>query len=343
MEPFLGDHVGYFSSEFGRDFGSMQWSARLEGFSEQAGDDQFVGFYGMHGSWGSVLETSLIPIGTPSGIERFVYLDMGSDAKSSLTQTIYMGPLVDQQEMERTNTLPSDIDPDIPGFDENYEIYMSTSVAGDKGVYSRYDAGVLYEDSIEEDPGSRWYAGIASPRASEFGQSSPNLKLLGEGPNSKVGFSLLVTKDAGPHGYVPVADHSAHGESTLGAKIFSGTVGDPDDREVLVGAYGDDDSNIVVGKIETDEGFYTGLVRQFVASGTGTFTVTGSGRSDLYAVIYPIGGGAPGSGIMPGSVVSGNLPGADYEYHKGQVTAGFSVGDKPENNIIWSFEGGGHE
>jgi hypothetical protein len=340
----IGDHVGSFESTFLRDFGSNQWSASLSGFSEQAGDSQFDGtHYGMYGVWGSILETdpSLVQ-GTGQGmegIERFVYLNMGSNAKSSLSQTIMMGPEVDQ----RDAMFGDNGDPAFAGFDENYKIYLSTNVAGDKGVYSRYDAGVLFEDSTDDiDATSRWYAGIASPRAFEDQVSSPNLQLLAEGPNSVVSFDLLVVKDNGTHGYIPVADYSAVGKSTLGAQIFSGTIGQPDDREVLAGGYLNADGKAVVGKIETDEGVYEGIVRQFIGSGTGTFTVSGSGRSDLHALIYVPGSTTP-SGLPSGQLNPGNLPGADYEYSKFQITAGYSVGDLDDNNIVWSFEGGGEE
>ena len=341
----IGDHVGSFESTFLRDFGSNQWSASLSGFSEQAGDSQFDGtHYGMHGVWGSILETdpSLVQgTGPMEGIERFVYLNMGSNAKSSLSQTIMMGPEVDQRDASFGD---NSADPTItPGFDENYKIYLSTNVAGDKGVYSRYDAGVLFEDSVGEGPGGRWYAGIASPRAGVEDQfASPNLQLLGEGPNSVVSFDLLIVKDNGTHGYIPVADYSAVGKSTLGAQIFSGTIGQQNDREVLAGGYLNADGKAVVGKIETDEGVYEGIVRQFIGSGTGTFTVSGSGRSDLHALIYVPGSTTP-SGLPSGQLIPGNLPGADYEYSKFQITAGYSVGDLDENNIVWSFEGGGQE
>jgi len=333
-ELFVGDHVGSFSSEFGRNFGSHQWSAKLEGFSEQAGDDQFAGFYGMNGIWGSALETEpYLLLGSPESIERYVYLDMGSDARSSLSQSIWMGAMVDQLENPQG--------PEGMGFDENYELYISTNLAGDKGVYARYETGVLYEDSIAEGPSGRWYGGIASPRAQVGQIQSDNLIMISEGPNSEVGFSLLVTKDSGTHGFVPVADYSVRGTSTLGASIFAGTMGQQNDREVLAGAYLDGNGDAVVGKIETDEGVYLGDVRQFVASGTGTLTVAGSGRSDLYGFIHEAGAGVPQAGINPGSIVTTTLPGADYVYNKGQVTAGFSVGDS--SNIIWSFEGGGQE
>ncbi len=350
-EVNLGDHVGYFSSEFGRDSGSLPWSARIEGFSEQAGDDQSGNapeVYGLHGAWGSILETdSSLVQGTDEDmedIERFVYLNMGSNAKSNLSQSIVMGPFVDQ--LGAAFVADGD-DPIHPGFDENYKLYLSTNVAGDKGVYSRYDAGVLYEDSTDDDGDetieSRWYGGIASPRAFEEQVTSPNLQLLGEGPNSQVSFDLLMVKHNGTHGYIPVADYSAVGTGSNGAQIFSGTVGDPDDREVLAGGYLNADGKAVVGKIETDEGPYEGIVRQFIGSGTGEFTVSGSGRSDLHALIYEPSVGTP-AGLDSGNITTGGtLPGADYEYSKFMITGGYSVGDLPQDQIIWSFEGGGQE
>jgi len=352
-EFWIGDHVGYLRNmEIGRDFGSHQWSAKLEGFSEQADDNQedFSGIYGLNGVWGSLGET-IDPYPPGGAMERYIYLDMGSDARSSLSQTIWMGPKVHQNYQERTQVNGENgttgIDPSEPGFDDNYKLYIYTNVMGDKGVYSRYDAGVLFEDSTEdEDATSRWYGGIASPRGYYQDVSSPNLKLLGEGPNSEVNFSLIVFKDSGTHGFVPVADHSVLGTSNLGAMIFSGTVGQQDDREVLVGSYLGSDGKAVVGKIETDEPLFYGNHRLFSASGKGKLTVTGSGRSDLHTWIYDPQGtlpnGGTGLGIPSGSLhPTMALTGVDYQYFEAAVTAGFSVGDT--GNVLWSFEGGGQE